>query len=84
MMNNGNYYHPADGVFVAPISGVYMFSWNTITYNSKGLYTELRVESEVKGSWEAMREVISPYLDQLHYYVMSKKENTSGYRQAVV
>jgi hypothetical protein len=50
MINNGNHYHPTDGVFVAPISGVYMFSWNTITYNSKGLYTELRVESEVKGS----------------------------------
>jgi hypothetical protein len=50
MMNNGNHYHPADGVFVAPISGVYMFSWNTLTYNTKALYTELRVESEVKGS----------------------------------
>ena len=50
MINNGNHYHPADGVFVAPISGVYMFSWNTITYNNKGLHTELRVESEVKGS----------------------------------
>ena len=50
MINNGNHYHPADGVFVAPISGVYMFAWNTLTYNSKGLYTELRVESEVKGA----------------------------------
>jgi hypothetical protein len=26
--------------------------------------------------WEAMRQVVSTYLDQLHYYVMSKKENT--------
>jgi hypothetical protein len=50
MINNGNHYHPADGVFVAPISGVYMFAWNTLTFNSKGLYTELRVENEVKGT----------------------------------
>jgi len=50
MMNNGNHYHPADGVFVAPTSGVYMFAWNTLTFSSKGLYTELRVESEVKGA----------------------------------
>jgi hypothetical protein len=26
-----------------------MFSWNTLTYN-KSLYTEIRVESEVKGA----------------------------------
>ena len=49
MINNGNHYHPTDGVLVAPISGVYMFSWNTLTYDSKGLYTELRVENDVKG-----------------------------------
>ena len=26
-----------------------MFSWSTLTFNSKGLFTELRVENEVKG-----------------------------------
>jgi hypothetical protein len=50
MINNGNHYHPTDGVFVAPISGVYMFSWSTLTYNSNSLLTELRVEKEVKGA----------------------------------
>ena len=49
MINNGNHYHPTDGVFVAPISGVYMFSWSTLTFNNKGLFTELRVENNVKG-----------------------------------
>ena len=49
MINNGNDYHPTDGVFVAPISGVYMFSWNTLTFNNRSLFTELRVENNVKG-----------------------------------
>jgi len=49
MINNGNHYHPADGGFVAPISGVYMFVWSTLTYGGNSLFTELRVENEVKG-----------------------------------
>ena len=48
-MNKGNHYHPADGAFVAPISGVYMFSCNTRTYDINSVFMELRVESEVKG-----------------------------------
>ena len=27
-----------------------MFSWNTLTFKNKGVYTELRVESAVKGA----------------------------------
>ena len=83
MMNNGNHYHPADGVFVAPISGVYMFAWNTLTHDSNYLFTELRVENEVKVLWEVREQVVITYRDQDHYYVMSEKETTSGYRQAV-
>ena len=49
MINNGNHYYPADGVFVAPMFGVYMFAWNTLTYSSNSLYSELRVENEIKG-----------------------------------
>ena len=84
MINNGNYYHPADGVFVAPISGVYMFSWNTITYNSKGLYTELRVESGVKGSVGSYAGTNQSIPGSASLLCHVKKENTSGYRQAVV
>ena len=83
MINNWNHYHPKGGVFVAPISGVYMFAWSTLTYNNKALFTELRVGNEVKGAVEALRQVATTHRDQLHYYVMLKKENTSGYRQEV-
>ena len=48
MMNNGNHYHPADGVFVAPISAVYMLAWNIFTHEINFLFTELRFENEVK------------------------------------
>jgi hypothetical protein len=83
MINNGNHYHPADGVFVAPISGVYMFAWSTLTYSSKSLFTELRVEKEVKGAVgsNAAGGYYTP--GSIHYYFMSEKENTCGYRQAM-
>ena len=83
MINNGNHYHPADGVFVAPISGVCMFCWNTLTSNSKSLYTNYVLRTRLKVLLQAFREVISTHRDQLHYYVILEKENTSGYRQVV-
>ena len=33
---------------MSPVSGVYLFSWATMTYGGKGVNTELRVNNVVK------------------------------------
>ncbi|CAC5389946.1 unnamed protein product [Mytilus coruscus] len=45
----GNNFNTGDGIFIAPISGVYLFSWTVQTYSSKSVQTELRVDNIVKG-----------------------------------
>ncbi|XP_061197161.1 complement C1q-like protein 2 [Saccostrea echinata] len=32
ILNLGNHYHPEDGIFIAPVSGVYLFHWTMINY----------------------------------------------------
>ncbi|CAC5389947.1 unnamed protein product [Mytilus coruscus] len=48
-IDEGNNFNTGDGIFVAPVSGVYLFSWNVQTYSSKNVETELRVDNIVKG-----------------------------------
>lgn len=48
-IDEGNNFNTGDGIFVAPISGFYLFSWNVQTYSSKNEETELRVNNMVKG-----------------------------------
>ena len=45
--NEGNHFNPGDSVFVSPLSGVYLFSWTTMTYGGKNVNTELRVNNIV-------------------------------------
>ena len=47
-VNEGNHFNSGDGIFVAPVSGTYQFSWTTLTTNSKLIETELRVDNVVK------------------------------------
>uniref|UniRef100_A0A194AMS4 C1q domain-containing protein n=1 Tax=Pinctada fucata TaxID=50426 RepID=A0A194AMS4_PINFU len=47
--NVGGHYYPADGVFIAPIDGMYLFHWQFITGTTAHGYTGLKVN----GSWKA-------------------------------
>lgn len=46
----GKHFNIGDSVFVAPKTGVYLFSWTTQTYSGKLTETELRVANVVKGT----------------------------------
>ena len=47
-VNEGNHFNSGDGIFVAPVSGTYQFSWTTITTNNKLAETELRVDNVIQ------------------------------------
>lgn len=47
-VNEGNHFNSGDGIFVAPVSGTYQFSWTTITTSGKLTETELRVDNAIK------------------------------------
>ena len=51
--NKGNHFNSGDSIFVSPVSGVYLFSWTTMTYSGKNVNTELRVNNIVKETLHA-------------------------------
>ena len=51
--NQGNHFNSGDSIFVSPVSGVYLFSWTTMTYGGKHVNTELRVNNIVKETLHA-------------------------------
>ncbi|XP_052081922.1 uncharacterized protein LOC127719724 [Mytilus californianus] len=46
--DEGADFNSGDGVFVSPVSGVFMFAWTTLTHGGKSIDTELRVDNVVK------------------------------------
>lgn len=48
--DTGNNFNPGDGIFVAPASGIYLFSWTALAYTSKHVNTELRVDNAIVAS----------------------------------
>lgn len=48
-INLGNHYHTENGIFIAPVSGVYMFHW-TIVSGSSDFTTQLMVDGTSRAS----------------------------------
>ncbi|XP_034304093.2 cerebellin-1-like [Magallana gigas] len=48
-INIGNHYHTENGIFIAPVSGVYMFHWTIIT-GGTGYTTQLMVAGSSRAS----------------------------------
>lgn len=48
LYNEGKHFFPGDSIFIAPVSGVYLFSWTIQCYSGKTSVTELRVANTVK------------------------------------
>lgn len=51
--DEGGDFNPGDGIFVSPISGIYLFSWTVFTHSSKSVDTELRVDNVIIDSMYA-------------------------------
>ncbi|CAG2231595.1 unnamed protein product [Mytilus edulis] len=47
IVNTGGHYNTFDGVFVAPRSGTYFFSWTSCTSSANYAFTELMVENQL-------------------------------------
>eukprot|EP00105_Crassostrea_gigas_P027893 XP_011449382.1 PREDICTED: complement C1q tumor necrosis factor-related protein 2 [Crassostrea gigas] len=48
-INPGNHYHTENGIFIAPVTGVYMFHW-TIATSGSSFSTQLMVGGSVRAS----------------------------------
>eukprot|EP00105_Crassostrea_gigas_P027896 XP_011449385.1 PREDICTED: complement C1q tumor necrosis factor-related protein 7 [Crassostrea gigas] len=48
-INPGNHYHTENGIFIAPVTGVYMFHW-TIATGGSAFTTQLMVAGSVRAS----------------------------------
>lgn len=64
MINEGNRFNSGDGIFVSPVTGIFQFSWTTLTSAGKLVETELMVDNSA--------------VDTLHLALSSNDGNISG------
>ena len=69
VLNEGNHFNTGDGVFVAPVSGIYQFTWTTLTYNTNRVETGIRVDNVV--------------IATLHIYLASETSNIPATKVAL-
>ncbi|XP_061188596.1 complement C1q-like protein 2 [Saccostrea echinata] len=62
-INLGNHYNPTNGIFIAPVHGLYMFHWTMQCYYSGSTHcsTGLRVNDSLKGKIRSGEEASGYY-----------------------
>ncbi|ESO92006.1 hypothetical protein LOTGIDRAFT_163012 [Lottia gigantea] len=83
-----NNYNRGDGIFVAPVTGFYQFSWTLFTASKKNIYTELRVDNFVidvaydyssAGSTSVSKTVICKVKKGNHVWIQTGGQYSENY-----
>lgn len=84
-VDEGNNLNTGDGIFVAPVSGVYLFSWAIQTRYSQNEETELRVDNIVIIGKQlmSMGSGASYFGTTRNVLCTVSKGNLFGYKQAI-
>lgn len=90
-LNKGNHYHAFDGIFIAPTSGTYVFTWSIMSDVHGSVHTELMKNAEVIGTryadsyssavWDfATGTVVADIHREDHVYVRLGENSQSNVR----
>ncbi|XP_069131966.1 caprin-2-like [Argopecten irradians] len=61
MTNVGGGYNPHDGIFIVPESGVYVFTWTTVSISQSNIRTEIHINGVAESSLGSYGDTISNY-----------------------
>lgn len=70
----GANFNSGDGVFVSPVSGVFMFAWTIRTSSGKIIYTELMVDNVVKATQILQPGSSSPKIQTTQFVICRVNE----------
>lgn len=77
IINEGEHYNKYDGVFVAPLDGLYLFSWTVSSYSNKWVMTELVIDGSIISSTGERTSATSDHTSasMTALYKMKKEEH---------